>query len=128
MSILSPPPRPAGTPPAAPVPAPQPGANAPTNSTADTAPRLAGARSQRRGRGGGRGNSAAAPASRADAGKAALRGMSVGDTLAGVVKSLTTFGAFVNLGAVDGMIHISELAPRRVQHPSEVIEVGDSVT
>jgi len=77
---------------------------------------------------GGRGNPAAAHVSRAEAGKAALRGMNVGGTLAGVVKSLTDFGAFVNLGAVDGLIHISELAPRRVQHPSEVVNVGDSVT
>ena len=45
----------------------------------------------------------------------------------GVVKSLTSFGAFVDLGGVDGLIHISELAPTRISHPSEVVKVGDEI-
>ncbi len=45
----------------------------------------------------------------------------------GKVKSLTNFGAFVDLGGVDGMIHISELSWNRVKHPSEVVSVGDTV-
>ncbi len=45
----------------------------------------------------------------------------------GVVKSLTSYGAFVDLGGVDGMIHISELAWTRIKHPSEVVNVGDTV-
>ncbi len=45
----------------------------------------------------------------------------------GTVKSLTSYGAFVDLGGVDGMIHISELSWGRIKHPSEVVKVGDSV-
>ncbi len=45
----------------------------------------------------------------------------------GVVKSLTSYGAFVDLGGIDGMIHISELSWGRVKHPSEVVNVGDNV-
>ena len=45
----------------------------------------------------------------------------------GTVKSLTSYGAFVDLGGVDGMIHISELSWKRIKHPSEVVKVGDTV-
>jgi len=45
----------------------------------------------------------------------------------GEVKSLTAFGAFVDLGGVDGMVHTSELSWRRVRHPSEVVSVGDRI-
>lgn len=45
----------------------------------------------------------------------------------GVVKSLTSYGAFVDLGGIDGMIHISELSWTRIKHPSEVVKVGDKV-
>ena len=51
----------------------------------------------------------------------------VGQTYTGVVKSLTSYGAFVDLGGVDGMIHISELSWTRIKHPSEVVNVGDTV-
>jgi 4-hydroxy-3-methylbut-2-enyl diphosphate reductase len=51
----------------------------------------------------------------------------VGQTYTGVVKSLTSYGAFVDLGGVDGMIHISELSWTRIKHPSEVVKVGDTV-
>jgi small subunit ribosomal protein S1 len=44
------------------------------------------------------------------------------------VKSLTPYGAFVSLGEIDGLIHISQLATHRVQHPSEVVSVGETVT
>ena len=50
-----------------------------------------------------------------------------GKQYVGVVKSLTSFGAFVDLGGVDGLIHISELSPTRISHPSEVISVGDEI-
>ena len=46
----------------------------------------------------------------------------------GIVKSLTAYGAFVDLGGIDGMIHISELSWNRIKHPSEVVNVGDEVT
>lgn len=51
----------------------------------------------------------------------------VGQTYTGVVKSLTSYGAFVDLGGIDGMVHISELSWSRIKHPSEVVNVGDTV-
>jgi small subunit ribosomal protein S1 len=51
-----------------------------------------------------------------------------GDVREGVVSGLCDFGAFVDLGGADGLIHISELAWHRVRHPSEVVNVGDKVT
>ena len=51
----------------------------------------------------------------------------VGQVYTGVVKSLTNYGAFVDIGGVDGMIHISELSWKRIKHPSEVLNVGDTV-
>lgn len=52
---------------------------------------------------------------------------SIGDTFTGKVKSLTNFGAFVDLGGIDGMVHISELSWKRLRHPSEVVSVGDTL-
>ncbi|MBQ6705879.1 MAG: bifunctional 4-hydroxy-3-methylbut-2-enyl diphosphate reductase/30S ribosomal protein S1 [Clostridia bacterium] len=54
--------------------------------------------------------------------------LEVGQQYTGTVKSLTSYGAFVDLGGVDGMIHISELSWSRIKHPSEVVNVGDEVT
>lgn len=51
----------------------------------------------------------------------------VGDVFKGEVKSLTTYGAFVDLGGIDGMVHISELSWNRIKHPSEVVSVGDTI-
>ena len=51
----------------------------------------------------------------------------VGDVFKGTVKSLTSFGAFVDLGGIDGMVHISELSWKRIKHPSEVVSVGDTL-
>ncbi|MBR6747527.1 MAG: bifunctional 4-hydroxy-3-methylbut-2-enyl diphosphate reductase/30S ribosomal protein S1 [Clostridia bacterium] len=51
----------------------------------------------------------------------------IGNEYDGVVKSLTTYGAFVDIGGVDGMVHISELSWGRVRHPSEIVKVGDAV-
>ncbi len=51
----------------------------------------------------------------------------VGKTYTGVVKSITNFGAFVDIGGVDGLVHISELSWKHIKHPSEVISVGDSI-
>ncbi|MBR1970459.1 MAG: bifunctional 4-hydroxy-3-methylbut-2-enyl diphosphate reductase/30S ribosomal protein S1 [Clostridia bacterium] len=51
----------------------------------------------------------------------------VGKTYTGTVKTLTNFGAFVDIGGVDGLIHISQLSWQRIKHPSEVLNVGDSV-
>lgn len=49
----------------------------------------------------------------------------VGDTFKGEVKSITNYGVFVDLGGIDGMVHISELSWNRIKHPSEVVAVGD---
>ncbi len=51
----------------------------------------------------------------------------VGKTYTGTVKTLTNFGAFVDIGGVDGLIHISQLSWQRIKHPSEVLNVGDTV-
>ena len=51
----------------------------------------------------------------------------VGKTYTGVVKSLTAYGAFVDVGGVDGLCHISELSWNRIKHPSEVVNVGDTI-
>ncbi len=50
-----------------------------------------------------------------------------GDRLTGVVKSITNYGAFVDIGGVDGMVHISELSWSRIKNPSEVVAVGDTI-
>lgn len=52
----------------------------------------------------------------------------VGATYTGTVKSLTNYGAFVDIGGVDGMVHVSELSWKRLKHPSEVVKVGDVLT
>lgn len=50
-----------------------------------------------------------------------------GNVYTGTVRSLTNYGAFVDLGGVDGMVHISELSWRRIKHPSEIVKVGDTI-
>src|SRR5512147_3066229 len=51
-----------------------------------------------------------------------------GTVVKGIVKNITDYGAFVDLGGIDGLLHITDLAWRRVKHPSEVLAVGDEVT
>lgn len=51
----------------------------------------------------------------------------IGKVYTGEVKSLTSYGAFVDLGGIDGMIHVTELAWKKVKHPSEIVNVGDMV-
>ncbi len=50
-----------------------------------------------------------------------------GTVIKGVVKNLTDYGAFINLGGLDGLLHITDLAWKRVKHPSEILNVGDEV-
>ncbi|KIO49928.1 30S ribosomal protein S1 [Nitrosospira sp. NpAV] len=57
-----------------------------------------------------------------------LANLAEGAVVKGVVKNITDYGAFVDLGGIDGLLHITDLAWRRVKHPSEVINVGDEVT
>ena len=51
----------------------------------------------------------------------------VGDVFKGAVKSITSYGAFIDLGGIDGMVHISELSWDRIKHPSEVVKIGDEL-
>lgn len=51
----------------------------------------------------------------------------VGKTYVGKVRSLTNFGAFVDLGGIDGLVHLSELSWKKIKHPSEVLSVGDEI-
>ncbi|HSD38342.1 MAG TPA: 30S ribosomal protein S1 [Rhodocyclaceae bacterium] len=57
-----------------------------------------------------------------------LANLSEGTVVKGIVKNITDYGAFVDLGGIDGLLHITDLAWRRVRHPSEVLTVGDEVT
>ena len=51
-----------------------------------------------------------------------------GQTVTGLIKNLTDYGAFVDLGGIDGLLHITDMAWKRIKHPSEVVEVGQEVT
>jgi small subunit ribosomal protein S1 len=57
-----------------------------------------------------------------------LENLKEGAVVKGIVKNITDYGAFVDLGGIDGLLHITDLAWRRVRHPSEVLNVGDEVT
>ena len=57
-----------------------------------------------------------------------LENLREGATVKGIVKNITDYGAFVDLGGIDGLLHITDLAWRRVKHPSEMLSVGDEVT
>lgn len=59
---------------------------------------------------------------------ALLRNLEEGMEIKGVVKNLTDYGAFIDLGGIDGLLHITDMAWRRVKHPSEVVEIGDEIT
>lgn len=59
--------------------------------------------------------------------EALLTSMQEGMVLKGVVKNLTDYGAFVDLGGVDGLLHITDMAWKRVKHPSEIVQVGDEI-
>ncbi len=59
--------------------------------------------------------------------EATLNDLKVGSTITGTVKRLTDFGAFVDVGGIDGLVHISELSWERVKHPKEVLQVGDEI-
>ena len=59
--------------------------------------------------------------------EALLESLQEGAVLPGVVKNLTDYGAFVDLGGIDGLLHITDMAWKRVKHPTEVVNVGDEV-
>ena len=60
--------------------------------------------------------------------EALLESIEEGKPIKGVVKNLTDYGAFLDLGGVDGLLHITDMAWKRVRHPSEVVDVGDEIT
>ena len=57
-----------------------------------------------------------------------LANLQEGQEVKGIVKNLTDYGAFVDLGGVDGLLHITDMAWKRVKHPSEIVNVGDEIT
>ena len=59
--------------------------------------------------------------------EALLTSLAEGMDLKGIVKNLTDYGAFVDLGGVDGLLHITDMAWRRIKHPSEIVNVGDEI-
>ncbi|MDH3374221.1 MAG: 30S ribosomal protein S1 [Gammaproteobacteria bacterium] len=59
--------------------------------------------------------------------EALLEDLQEGNTAKGIVKNLTDYGAFVDLGGIDGLLHITDMAWKRVKHPSEVVNVGDEI-
>ncbi|MBK6658699.1 MAG: 30S ribosomal protein S1 [Proteobacteria bacterium] len=59
--------------------------------------------------------------------EALLEGLNEGATIKGLVKNLTDYGAFIDLGGIDGLLHITDMAWRRVKHPSEVVNIGDEI-
>ncbi len=56
-----------------------------------------------------------------------LESLQEGNTVKGIVKNLTDYGAFVDLGGIDGLLHITDMAWKRVKHPSEVVNVGEEI-
>lgn len=60
--------------------------------------------------------------------EALLESLQEGQEVKGTVKNLTDYGAFVDLGGIDGLLHITDMAWRRIKHPAEVVEVGNEVT
>jgi len=58
---------------------------------------------------------------------ALLSSLEEGQTVKGIVKNLTDYGAFVDLGGIDGLLHITDMAWKRVKHPSEILKIGDEI-
>jgi len=65
--------------------------------------------------------------SRAEQRAEVIANIQEGDAIDGVVKNITEYGAFVDLGGVDGLLHVTDMAWRRVNHPSEILEIGEKV-
>src|SRR4029453_18468108 len=56
-----------------------------------------------------------------------IQSLAEGQSIDGVVKNITDYGAFVDLGGIDGLLHVTDLSYKRVGHPSEMINIGDTV-
>ena len=59
--------------------------------------------------------------------EALLSNLNEGDVVEGIVKNLTDYGAFIDMGGTDGLLHITDMAWRRVNHPSEILAIGDTI-
>ena len=59
---------------------------------------------------------------------AVLENINEGNEIKGVVKNLTDYGAFIDLGGVDGLLHITDMSWKRIKHPSEILNIGDEIT
>lgn len=59
--------------------------------------------------------------------EALLENLHEGDELKGIVKNLTDYGAFIDLGGVDGLLHITDMSWKRIKHPSEILNIGDEI-
>jgi len=59
--------------------------------------------------------------------EALLKELQEGNTVKGIIKNLTDYGAFVDLGGIDGLLHITDMAWKRVKHPSEIVDVGQEI-
>ncbi|MCF8462618.1 MAG: 30S ribosomal protein S1 [Rickettsiaceae bacterium] len=66
--------------------------------------------------------------SASEARKEKLANIKEGDVLEGIVKNITNFGAFVDLGSVDGLLHITDISWKRINHPSEILKIGEKIT
>jgi len=66
--------------------------------------------------------------SRAEARTELVSNLGEGQVLKGIVKNITDYGAFIDLGGVDGLLHVTDIAWKRVLHPSEVLSLGDTIT
>lgn len=58
---------------------------------------------------------------------ALLQNLSEGDEVKGIVKNLTDYGAFIDLGGVDGLLHITDMSWKRIKHPGEILSIGDEI-
>jgi small subunit ribosomal protein S1 len=65
--------------------------------------------------------------SRAEQRTELIAGLKEGQVLNGVVKNITDYGAFIDLGGVDGLLHVTDIAWRRINHPSEALQIGESI-
>lgn len=65
---------------------------------------------------------------RTDSRKKVLEKISVGDIIQGTVKNITNYGAFIDIGGVDGLLHITDMTWGRISHPSKLLKLGDAVT
>jgi len=66
--------------------------------------------------------------SRAEARQDLIKGLKEGQVLEGVVKNITDYGAFIDLGGVDGLLHVTDISWQRINHPSEALQIGQTIT